>query len=67
MAFGVEAKRVVPDIRVASKASAAEDDVAALGDVVAGNGGVCESDMGDVERRHRVQAERLADAGLDVV
>ena len=67
VAVGIEAEWVVPDGRVAVEANAAKDDVASLGDVVAGNGGVDERDVGYVERHDGVEAERLADAGLEVV
>lgn len=40
-------------MRVAAKSGASEDDVASLGDMVAGHGGVRESDMRKVEGRYR--------------
>ena len=67
VAVRVEAQGLVPHARVAAQPRAAQDHVAALGDAVAGDGGVGERDVRDVERRHRVQPERLPDAGLHVV
>jgi hypothetical protein len=67
VAVGVEAERHVPDGRVAAEAHAAEEDVAALGHAVPGDGRLDECDVGDIERRDGVQAERLADAGPEVV
>ena len=68
VAVGIEAEWVVPDGRVAAEANAAKDDVASLGDVVAGDVSSVSAMWGTyVEWHDGVEAERLSDAGLYVV
>lgn len=63
MAIRIEPRRIGPNPRVPAEAEAAEEDVAAFGNEVPGDGGVGGGNVGEIERRDWVEAEGFSGAG----